>query len=248
MEDTLRRAIVQVGDVSRVLVAIDRVAAGARARIDAGDRVQPAWGQFLARVRVALRTAVAAARALLERRGSVDRTGHCLQELMRCRSRPSSRTHEPRFRARGPPAARQRVAHGRRRECRAPGCRYARPPPRPRASVGPRAPRCVPAAGRRHSRGARALRGERPAPASRDRRARSLRADLDRRSSASARDETRTLLAALRARVRARAGEAVPRARDHRAAAQRERHRPLAVRGPRRRAARRAPPTTPTTI
>jgi len=50
MEDTLRRAIVQVGDVSRVLVAIDVSLPALAARMQAGDAVQPAWGQFLQRV------------------------------------------------------------------------------------------------------------------------------------------------------------------------------------------------------
>jgi len=49
-EDTLRRAIVQVGDVSRVLVALTVCLPALRARIEAGDRVQPAWGEFLARL------------------------------------------------------------------------------------------------------------------------------------------------------------------------------------------------------
>jgi len=50
MEDTLRRAIVQIGDVSRVLVAIDVSLPALTARMQAGDAVQPAWGQFLQRV------------------------------------------------------------------------------------------------------------------------------------------------------------------------------------------------------
>jgi hypothetical protein len=50
MEDTLRRAIVQVGDVSRVLVAIDVSLPSLKARLDAGESLQPAWGEFLARV------------------------------------------------------------------------------------------------------------------------------------------------------------------------------------------------------
>ena len=50
VEDTLRRAIVQVGDVSRVLVAIDLSLPALAARIDAGDVIQPAWGEFLGRV------------------------------------------------------------------------------------------------------------------------------------------------------------------------------------------------------
>ena len=50
VEDTLRRAIVQVGDVSRVLVAIDLSLPALKARLDAGDTIQPAWGEFLDRV------------------------------------------------------------------------------------------------------------------------------------------------------------------------------------------------------
>lgn len=49
-EDTLRRAIVQIGDVARVLVAIDVSLPALRARVAAGDRIQPAWGAFLHRV------------------------------------------------------------------------------------------------------------------------------------------------------------------------------------------------------
>ena len=49
LEDTLRRAIVQVGDVSRVLVMIELSLPALKARMAAGDRVQPAWGEFLAR-------------------------------------------------------------------------------------------------------------------------------------------------------------------------------------------------------
>ena len=50
LEDTLRRAIVQVGDVSRVLVAIDLSLPALKSRIEAGDVLQPAWGQFLQRI------------------------------------------------------------------------------------------------------------------------------------------------------------------------------------------------------
>jgi len=50
LEDTLRRAIVQVGDVARVLVVIELSLPGLKARMAAGDKVQPAWGEFLARV------------------------------------------------------------------------------------------------------------------------------------------------------------------------------------------------------
>jgi len=50
MEDTLRRAIVQIGDVSRILVAIDVSLPALAARMRAGDVVQPAWGEFLHRI------------------------------------------------------------------------------------------------------------------------------------------------------------------------------------------------------
>jgi len=49
-EDTLRRAIVQIGDVSRVVVAIDVSLPTLRTRVTAGDRIQPAWGAFLERL------------------------------------------------------------------------------------------------------------------------------------------------------------------------------------------------------
>ena len=47
MEDTLRRAIVQVGDVSRIALMIELSLPALRARVDAGDAIQPAWGRFL---------------------------------------------------------------------------------------------------------------------------------------------------------------------------------------------------------
>ena len=50
LEDTLRRAIVQVGDVARVLVVIELSLPALKARLTAGDKIQPAWGAFLARV------------------------------------------------------------------------------------------------------------------------------------------------------------------------------------------------------
>jgi hypothetical protein len=50
MEDALRRAIVQVGDVARVLVAIDVSLPALAARMQAGDALQPAWSQFLHRI------------------------------------------------------------------------------------------------------------------------------------------------------------------------------------------------------
>ena len=50
LEDTLRRTIVQVGDVSRVLVVIELSLPALKVRMAAGDTIQPAWGEFLARV------------------------------------------------------------------------------------------------------------------------------------------------------------------------------------------------------
>ena len=50
MEDTLRRAIVQVGDVSRVVVAVDLSLPALNACVRAGERIQPLWSDFLERV------------------------------------------------------------------------------------------------------------------------------------------------------------------------------------------------------
>ena len=50
MEDTLRRAIVQVGDVSRVVVAVDLSLPALNACVHAGERIQPLWNDFLERV------------------------------------------------------------------------------------------------------------------------------------------------------------------------------------------------------
>lgn len=50
LEDTLRRAIVQIGDASRIAVSIDLSLPALRARVRTGDSVQPAWGEFLDRV------------------------------------------------------------------------------------------------------------------------------------------------------------------------------------------------------
>jgi hypothetical protein len=46
-EDTLRRAIVLVGDVARVAVLVELSLPALQRRFDAGDAVQPAWGRFL---------------------------------------------------------------------------------------------------------------------------------------------------------------------------------------------------------
>ena len=57
MEDTLRRAIVRLGDVSRIVLLIELSLPALRARIAAGDVIQPAWGRFLDCAHVALRAA-----------------------------------------------------------------------------------------------------------------------------------------------------------------------------------------------
>jgi len=49
IEDTLRRAIVMVGDVSRVALLIDLSLPALKQRVEAGDALQPAWGRFLER-------------------------------------------------------------------------------------------------------------------------------------------------------------------------------------------------------
>ena len=46
LEDTLRRAIVLVGGVSGIALAIDLSLPALRGRVQAGDAVQPAWGRF----------------------------------------------------------------------------------------------------------------------------------------------------------------------------------------------------------
>ncbi len=48
MEDTLRRAIVQIGDVSRIALLIELSLPALRARVEAGDAIQPSWSRFLA--------------------------------------------------------------------------------------------------------------------------------------------------------------------------------------------------------
>jgi len=47
IEDTFRRAIVQVGDVSRIVVMIELSLPALRSRMQAGDAIQPAWSRFL---------------------------------------------------------------------------------------------------------------------------------------------------------------------------------------------------------
>jgi hypothetical protein len=50
IEDTLRRAIVMVGGVSRVALLIDLSLPALKRRVEAGDALQPAWGLFLERM------------------------------------------------------------------------------------------------------------------------------------------------------------------------------------------------------
>jgi hypothetical protein len=50
MEDTLRRVIVQLGDVAGVAVLIEVSLPALKRRVDDGESIQPAWGQFLERI------------------------------------------------------------------------------------------------------------------------------------------------------------------------------------------------------
>jgi hypothetical protein len=50
LEHTLRRAIVMVGDVSRVALQIDVSLPALQQRVAAGDALQPAWTAFLKRI------------------------------------------------------------------------------------------------------------------------------------------------------------------------------------------------------
>jgi hypothetical protein len=50
IEDTVRRAIVMVGGVSRVALLIDLSLPALKRRVDAGDALQPAWRLFLERM------------------------------------------------------------------------------------------------------------------------------------------------------------------------------------------------------
>ena len=50
IEDTLRRAIVLVGDVSRIALLIDLSLPALQRRVAAGDALQPAWGEFVERI------------------------------------------------------------------------------------------------------------------------------------------------------------------------------------------------------
>lgn len=47
IEDTFRRAIVQLGDVARIAVMIELSLPALQARVRAGDAIQPAWSHFI---------------------------------------------------------------------------------------------------------------------------------------------------------------------------------------------------------
>jgi hypothetical protein len=47
IEDTFRRALVQIGDVARIAVMIELSLPALRSRVQAGDAIQPAWSHFL---------------------------------------------------------------------------------------------------------------------------------------------------------------------------------------------------------
>jgi hypothetical protein len=46
IEDTLRRALLMIGDVSRVALLIELSLPALQQRVAAGDRVQPGWANF----------------------------------------------------------------------------------------------------------------------------------------------------------------------------------------------------------
>jgi len=50
LEDTLRRTLVGIGDVSRIALQIELSLPALRRRTDLGDRVQPAFGRLLERL------------------------------------------------------------------------------------------------------------------------------------------------------------------------------------------------------
>jgi len=50
IEDTLRRAIVQVGDIASIVILIELSLPALKRRVEAGDSIQPAWEQFIERL------------------------------------------------------------------------------------------------------------------------------------------------------------------------------------------------------
>jgi hypothetical protein len=49
-EDALRRALIQVGDVASIAVMVEISLPALARRVEAGDRVQPAWAGFVERL------------------------------------------------------------------------------------------------------------------------------------------------------------------------------------------------------
>lgn len=50
IEDALRRAIVLVGDVSRIALLVEFSLPALQQRVAAGDVLQPSWGRFVQRI------------------------------------------------------------------------------------------------------------------------------------------------------------------------------------------------------
>ncbi len=50
VEDTLRRTIVQLDDVSGIAVGVDVSLPALATRVKAGDAIQPAWASFMSRI------------------------------------------------------------------------------------------------------------------------------------------------------------------------------------------------------
>jgi hypothetical protein len=50
LEDALRRALLLVGDVSKIALLIDLSLPALQQRVRAGDALQPAWGRFVERI------------------------------------------------------------------------------------------------------------------------------------------------------------------------------------------------------
>ena len=182
VEDTFRRAIVQIGDVRGIVVQIDLSLPALKPRVDAGEAVQPAWGQFLDRCpeRYGLPSAPRVRHVavggplatLVDRLSEVDMTlkGWVLRKV--------NGPHWIRIAA---PATRRAVAarRGRRGGDGAAQCSAGRRRPQHAARVDGDLGAYA-SADRGDSRGARALRREPPADASRDCGARPLSADVDR--------------------------------------------------------------------
>jgi hypothetical protein len=82
MEDALRRAIVQVGDVASIAVLDEISLPKLKRRVAAGDTIQPAWGQMLG-ADVERYGPGAAASAPIWRRGAAHHIGNRVPKLAR---------------------------------------------------------------------------------------------------------------------------------------------------------------------